>query len=229
MQVARNRVDPIFFFSDEEDASSPARKRSEPLTAFEEEEEVRRSSQRERDAFVAAVDKAASIMMSTPVSAPAQSPFIQPQLSPIASEEEFTYDSDAEREGRHRDSDSPPPPYDADTELVEYTAMSDKLRAEAAAARDDHVSPPSSAIAQRHSSSGSLRTRSAASDEEILDAHSPGRREWSACRKILFKQLRSAARRQPVPEYRVSGSDGESVRSVMVDAEDLVPSIHRSA
>ena len=74
MQVARNRVDPIFFSSDEEDASSPARKRSEPLTAFEVEEEVRRSSQRDRDAFVAAVDKAASNMMSTPVSAPTQSP-----------------------------------------------------------------------------------------------------------------------------------------------------------
>ena len=42
-----NRVDPIFFSSDEEDASSPARKRSEPLTAFEAEEEVRRSSQRD--------------------------------------------------------------------------------------------------------------------------------------------------------------------------------------
>ena len=45
MQVARNRVDPIFFSSDEEDASSPVRKRSEPLTAFEAEEEVRRNSQ----------------------------------------------------------------------------------------------------------------------------------------------------------------------------------------
>ena len=101
MQVARNRVDPLYFSSDEEDAGSPARKRSEPLTAFEEEEEVRRSSQREREAFDAAVDRAISTMMSTPVSAPAQAPFIQPQLSPIASEEEFTYDSDAEREGRH--------------------------------------------------------------------------------------------------------------------------------
>ena len=229
MQVASNRVDPLFFSSDEEDASSPARKRSEPLTAFEAEEEVRRSSQRERDAFVAAVDKAASIMMSTPVSAPAQSPFIQTQLSPIASEEEFTYDSDAEREGRHRDSDSPPPPYDADTELAEYTAMSDKLRAEAEGARDAHVSSPSSAFARRHSGSGSLRTRSAASDEETLDAHSPGRGEWSACREILLEQLRSAARRQPVPEHRVGGSDGESVRSVMVDAENLVRSFHRSA
>ena len=52
MQVARNRVDPLYSSSDEEDAGSRARKRSEPLTAFE-EEEVRRSSQRERDAFVA--------------------------------------------------------------------------------------------------------------------------------------------------------------------------------
>ena len=142
-------------------------------------------------------------------------------MSPIASEEEFTYDSDAEREAKHRDSDSPPPPYDADTELVEYTAMSDKLRAEAAAARDDHVSPPSSAIAQRHSSSGSLRTRSAASDEEILDAHPPGIGDWSAYREILKDQLRRAAPEQPVHAHRVGGSDGEPVRSVMVDAEDF--------
>ena len=63
--------------------------------------------------------------------------------------QEFTYDSDAEREGRHRDSDLPPPPYDADTELAEYTAVSDKLRAEAVGARDDHASSPSSAFAQR--------------------------------------------------------------------------------
>ena len=68
-------------------------------------------------------------MMSTPVSAPARAPFIQQQLSPTASEQEFTYDSDAEREGRQHNSDSQPPPYDADTELVEYTAMSAKLRA----------------------------------------------------------------------------------------------------
>ena len=168
-------------------------------------------------------------MMSTPVSAPTQSPFIQPLLSPIASEEEFTYDSDAEREGRHRDSDSPLPPYDADTELAEYTAMSAKLRAEAAGARDVHASSPGSAFAQRHSGSGSLRTRSAASDEEILDAHPPGIGDWSAYREILFDQLRSAAPEQPVHAHRVSGSDGEPVRSVVVDAEDLVRSLHRSA
>ena len=117
-----------------------------------------------------------------PVSTPARAPFIQQQLSPIASEQEFTYDSDAKREGRQRESDSPPPPYDADTELVEYTAMSAKLRAEAAGARDVHVSSPSSASARRHSGGGSLRTGSAASDEETLNAHSPCRRGWSACR-----------------------------------------------
>ena len=87
IEVAHNRVDPLYSSSDEEDAGSPARKRSEPLTAFEEEEEVRRSSQCERDeAFDAAVDRATSTMMSTPVSAPARAPFIQQQLSPIASE-----------------------------------------------------------------------------------------------------------------------------------------------
>ena len=48
--------------------------------------------------FDAAVDRATSTMMSTPDSAPARAPFIQQQLSPIASEQEFTYDSDAERE-----------------------------------------------------------------------------------------------------------------------------------
>ena len=173
MQVARNGVDPIFFTSDEEDASSPVRKRSEPLTAFEAEEEMRRSSQqRARDAFVAGVDQAASNMMSTPVSAPAQSPpsVRQTQLSPIASEEEYTYDSDAEWEARRRGSDSPPPPYDADTEMAELVALSEKLREEAMAAGGDYASPPSSAHAQRHSSSGSLRTRPAANGEETLDA-----------------------------------------------------------
>ena len=105
VEEARNRAAQLYSSSDEEDAGSPARKRSEPLTAFEEEEEVRRSSQRERDeAFDAAVDRATSTMMSMPVSTPARAPFIQQQLSPIASEQEFTYDSDAEREGalRHR-------------------------------------------------------------------------------------------------------------------------------
>ena len=121
VEEARNRAAQLYSSSDEEDAGFPARKPSKPLTAFEEEEEVQRSSQRVHDeAFDAAVDRATSTMMSTPVSAPARAPFIQQfiqQLSPIASEEEFTYDSDAEREGRHRDSDSPQPPYDADTEL----------------------------------------------------------------------------------------------------------------
>ena len=87
------------YSSDDEDVGSPARKRSEALHAFEKEEEVRRSRQRE-EAFDAAVDWAASTMMRTPVSAPARAPFVQRQLSPIASEQEFTYDSDAEREGR---------------------------------------------------------------------------------------------------------------------------------
>ena len=46
--VARNRVDPLYSSSDEEDAGSPARKRSEPLTAFEEEEEAEEQSARTR-------------------------------------------------------------------------------------------------------------------------------------------------------------------------------------
>ena len=45
VEEARNRADPLYSSSDEEDAGSPARKRSEPLTAFEEEVEGRRSSQ----------------------------------------------------------------------------------------------------------------------------------------------------------------------------------------
>ena len=113
--------DAQLYSSDDEDAGSPTRKRSEALHAFEEEEEVRRSRQRE-EAFDAAVDWAASTMMCTPVSAPARAPFVQQQLSPIESEQEFTYDSDAEREGGERASATPP--YDADTELAEYTAMS---------------------------------------------------------------------------------------------------------
>ena len=73
-------------------------------------------------------------MMRTPVSAPARAPFVQRQLSPIESEVEFTYDSDAEREGRDRASAMPP--YDADTELAEYTARSAERRADAAGAKD---------------------------------------------------------------------------------------------
>ena len=53
--------------------------------------------------------------MRMPVSAPAWAPFVQRQLSPIVSEEEFSYDSDAERKGRERASATLP--YDADTEL----------------------------------------------------------------------------------------------------------------
>ena len=143
--------------------------------------------------------QAASNMMSTPVSAPAQSPpsVRQTQLSPIASEEEFTYDSDAEREARRRDSDSPPPPYDADTEMAELVALSEKIREEATAARGDYASPPSSAHAQRHASSGFLRTRPAASGEETLDAHPPVIGEWSAYREILTDQLRRTGTRTP--------------------------------
>ena len=104
-------------------------------------------------------------------------------------------------------------------ELAEYTAMSAKRRAEAAGTKDVYVSP-SAASARRHSGSESLRTGSAASDEETLDAHSTCRMGWSACREALDEQLRHSAWRQPVPEHHVGGSDGESVRSVMVDAEN---------
>ena len=108
--------------------------------------------------------------------------------------------------------------------------MSAKRRTEAAGVKDVYVSSPSATSARRHSGSGSLRTGSAASDEETLDAHSPSPwRGWSACREVLDEQLRSTACSQPVPQHHVDGSDGESVRSVMVDAENLVHSFHRSA
>ena len=62
-----------------------------------------------------------------------------------------------------------------------------------------------------------------------MDAHPPGIGDWSTYREILNDQLRRAAPEQPVHAHRVGGSDGEPVRSVMVDAEDLVRSLHRSA
>ena len=61
-----------------------------------------------------------------------------------------------------------------------------------------------------------------------MRTHQVGR-GGSACRDVLDEQMRRSARRQPVPSHHLGGSDGESVRSVMVDAENLVRSFHCSA
>ena len=81
--------------SEDENAYSPPIKREDALCAFEEAEDVRRYGQHD-DVPVDVMDWEASTLMRTPVSAPTRAPFVQRQLSPIPSEEEFTYDSAAE-------------------------------------------------------------------------------------------------------------------------------------
>ena len=115
------------------------------------------------------MDWAASTLMRTPVSAPTRAPFVQQQLSPISSEEEFTYDSAVERKGL--DCASNPPPYDADTELAKYTARSAKRRADSPGDRDVYVSP-GPAYLEGYPGGESPPAGQTACDKETLDAHS---------------------------------------------------------
>ena len=181
--------------------------------AFEQEEDLRRRTQR-HDASAELMDWAASTLMGTPVSALPRAPFVQRQLSPIPSEEEYTYDSAAERQGLDRASY--PPPYNADTELADYTARSAKRGA--AEIGEGGEDAPSRAADAEGSPGGAIPPSCAAGptvrEEESPDA--PPTRlsadEFRAFQEAIRAEhaFRSPARRQPDPAHHTSGSDGES-------------------